>query len=287
MRSIVITGDDFGLSAAVNRGILEAHERGVLTAASLMVTGDAFEEAVALAKAHPRLAVGLHLAVSSARSLLPPAEISRLVDPATGRFSSALVKTGLVYQINRAARCQLRMEIRAQLEKFRATGLRLSHVDGHEHMHLHPVALSALIEFSGEFGIQVIRLPGEELCLALAVDRSRAVGKTALAVIFEALGLYARKRLRSAGIRWIDRVYGLLASGCVTEEYLLGLIPHIRADCVEIYAHPTADSGPQRDRLGASREQLAALLSEKVRRALLMNRFTLTTPLEAVGCPAF
>src|ERR671924_1565273 len=133
-RYVRVSGDDFGFSHGVNRAIIQAHECGVLTSASLMVTGRAFDEAVALAHAHPRLAVGLHLVVVCGRTALPPGEIPHLAD-VTGNFPFGAFRTGLRYQFNAAARLELRREIRTQLEMFRGTGLRLSHVDGHLHMH--------------------------------------------------------------------------------------------------------------------------------------------------------
>ena len=257
-RFAIITGDDFGSSSAVNQGIIEAHERGVLTSASLMVRGEAFEEAVALAKSHPRLAVGLHLVVSSGRSV------------------PELIRTGWRFQFKPQVRRELHLEIRAQLEKFRQTGLVLSHVDGHQHMHVHPVVLGLLIEMADEFGIRAVRLPGEELGITLRVDRGGLLTKLLYSWVFGWLRRYGARRLQAASIEFADRVYGLLQTGRMTEEYLLGLIPRIPAARVEIYSHPTVsfDGG---DPEGASRAQLEALLSEGVRRTLVSSGFQLAT----------
>lgn len=267
-RSVIVTGDDFGISSPVNRAITEAHERGVLTHASLMVTGEAWEEAVALARRHPTLSVGLHLVLVSGRSVLPHARIPRLVDR-EGRFGSSPFRAGVRYQMDSALRQELRREIRAQLERFRETGLKLSHVDGHRHMHLPPVVLGILGEWAGEFGIRSVRLPAEELGVTLAVDRSAWLEKTALCWTFRGVRLaYARRLLAAAGVECADRVYGLLQSGRMTEEYLLGLIPRIRARRVEIYTHPTTEDAPAGSGRGASRAQWEALLSPRVREAL-------------------
>ncbi len=277
-RSIIITGDDFGFSRGVNRAIIQAHARGLLTSASLMVTGEAFDDAVALAKAHPTLAVGLHLVVLCGRSAMPACEIPHLVD-AAGQFSSRPVVAGLRYQFHRAARHELAREIRAQLTRFRRTGLPLSHVDGHLHLHMHPVVLNPLVELAPEFGIRAIRLPGEELTIALGLNRRHLVEKVVLAWIFGRLRAYGTRRLRAAGIAFPERVYGLLETGRVTEDYLLRLIPRIQAERVVIYAHPAAAepgeavNGP----IGAGQQELAALLSERVRRALATHGFTLAT----------
>lgn len=270
---MIITGDDFGSSRAVNQAILEAHRSGVLTSASLMVTGEAFEEAVEIARRSPTLAVGLHLTLVDGRSALPHREIPDLVER-QGNFSLDPFLAGWRCQRNPA---QARREIRAQLERFRSTGLKLSHVDGHQHLHLPPVVLKALGELAGEFGIRAVRLPSEELGLALRIDREGWLQKLNYSATFGTLRWsYARRLLAGAGIRFADRVYGLLQTGSVTEEYLLDLIPRIRADRVEIYSHPTLDAGARCAR-GASRPQLDALLSGRVREALDRAGFRLST----------
>lgn len=269
-----MTGDDFGFSRGVNQAILQAHEQGILTNASLMVNGEAAEEAIALARQHPRLAVGLHLVLSCGKAALAPHKIPHLVGR-DGQFSVHLVTPGFKYQCHGAARREIRSEIRAQLEKFRQTGLVLSHVDGHQHMHMLPVVLSTLAQLSGEFRIRASRIPSEEWGVALRLDRSGFLEKTGLSMAFGMLGPYARRQFRSVGIRFPERVYGLLQSGRMTEDYLLQLIPRIRADWVEIYSHPTTDSAASAR--GASRPQLDALISRRVREALLTQGFRLAT----------
>jgi chitin disaccharide deacetylase len=276
-RFAIINGDDFGFSQGINQAILKAHTHGILTSTSLMVTGEACEEAVALAKAHPTLGVGLHLVLVCGRGALPQQTIPHLVD-ARGNFPDNPAKAGLKYQFSQAARKELRLEIRAQLEKFRQTGLSMSHVDGHLHLHAHPVVIGILLELASEFDIKVIRLPFEELSLTLNVDPSRWFAKALGWWIFKQLRQSAQKRLDSAGITYAERVYGLLKSGEMTADYLAGLIPQIRANCVEIYAHPAIalPGEPRNGPLGSGERELEALLNDDVRDALATHQFTLT-----------
>lgn len=275
-RFAIINGDDFGFSRGVNRAIIKAHEQGVLTSASLMVTGEAFDEAVALAQAHPKLAVGLHLVLVCGQAVLPPSQIPHLVDWA-GCFPLSPLKTGLRYQFNQPARRELHLEIRAQLEKFRSCGLQLSHVDGHLHMHSHPVVLRTLIDLADEFNIKVIRLPSEELKITLSLDRRNLLTKIIWSYIFGRLRSYGEHLLKSRGIDFAERVYGLLASGYMSEEYLLGLIPQIQADFVEIYSHPAivVEEEPTNGSIGAGQAELDALLSDRVRDMLVSKGFEL------------
>ena len=273
----MVTADDFGFSHGVNQAILRAHREGIVTSTSLMVTGDAAAEAVAIARTNPDLAVGLHLVVVAGRAALPPREIPALVDE-RGLFRGGPVGIGVRYQFSRAARTQLAREIREQLVRFRETGLPLSHVDGHLHMHLHPVVLSSLLDLSEEFGITTLRLPREELRWNLAFDPRSAARKIVWSGIFERLRRHAEPKLKKAGIAVSDRVYGLQQTGRISEAYLLDLLPRLASSAapladVEIYAHPDASpSGepgmPLNGPPGAGARELEALLSPRVRKAV-------------------
>ena len=276
MKRLVVTGDDFGVSSSVNRAIAEAHDRGILTGASLMVAGAAAPEAVALARSRPGLAVGLHLVLVDGRATLDGADIPTLTG-ADGRFRASPLAAGVNYQFSRAARWELELEIRAQFVRFRETGLELSHVDGHHHLHLHPVVLSTLVRLAPEFGIRWIRLPCEELGMALAANPRNAAARILSSLVFRALHTHAAVRLRAAGIGFTERVYGLLMTGRIDERYLLGLMPRIRADAAELYCHPSwpqaAEATGAADPNGP--RELAALLSERVRGAVARNGLVL------------
>lgn len=273
MRSLVVTGDDFGSSSDVNSAIVGAHRRGVLTAASLMVTGSAAEDAVALARENPALAIGLHLVLVDGRAALPMGQIPNLVGPG-GLFPRSPLRAGLRYRFSRAARSELRLEIREQLERFRRTGLRLAHLDGHHHLHLHPVVLDVLLELAKEFEIPAIRLPREELDTAFALDtrKRNRIRNAVWSPIFRSLRRRAERRLDTAGVGFADRVYGLFATGAVDETYLLRLIPRMRGARVELYAHPSLAGGD------GGRAELEALLSPRVRDAIRENGFRLAVP---------
>src|SRR5438552_8910016 len=158
-----------------------------------MVTGDAVEEAVRLARETPTLAVGLHLVLAQGRSAAPPAEIPDLVAE-DGAFRREPVSTGLRYAwqyLSNAGRAQLRREIEAQLAAFAATGLRLAHVDGHLNMHLHPMVLPILLELGPRYGLRAIRLSRESLAAALRHDRRHLLRKCSEGLVFQALAAYA------------------------------------------------------------------------------------------------
>lgn len=275
-RWIRVNADDFGFSSGVNQAIITAHQQGILTSTSLMVTGEAADEAIGLAKANPSLAVGLHLVLGMGKSALSPEQIPNLVD-AEGHFPDDPGRAGLRYQFDAKARRELPLEIRAQLEKFRQTGLKLSHVDGHLHLHAHPVVLQHLVELAEEFEIPEIRLPSEELSIALRIDRSDWIAKTVGSLVFSGLRRYGEHLLKKHRIQFTDRVYGFLQTGRITESYLLELIPRITANRIEIYSHPaiTVPGEPSNAPLKMGFAELEALLSDRVRAALETHGFEL------------
>lgn len=147
MRRLIVGGDDFGLTPGVNQGILRAHHEGILTSTSLMVTMPAWAEAVELARATPSLAVGLHLTLTAGR---PLAGAAPSLTGADGRFLRlpALAESADLAEVER--------EVWAQVERFRATGLRLTHIDSHHHVHIQvPAVRTAVLKVAAELGVPV------------------------------------------------------------------------------------------------------------------------------------
>jgi chitin disaccharide deacetylase len=263
---LIVNADDFGASEEVNEAVIRAFKEGVLTSASLMVSGPAFEQAVKLAKENPGLAVGIHLVTVVGRSVLPHSEIPTLVDDA-GNFSNNPVAAGLKYFFLPRARRELRRELAAQFERFHSTGLSLSHVDGHLHLHVHPVIFTAALELAAKYGCRHMRVPVEERGLALQFDRMSVLRKTIHAMLFGGLALHMKKKLRAVSFTFPARVYGNLQSGRMSERYFLYALDNLAADTNEIYFHPAVyadDKSLNSDECQASIE-FDALTSAKVR----------------------
>lgn len=234
---LIVNGDDFGLSPQVNAGIVHAHQHGILTNTSLMVSAPAWQDAVARAKETPSLSVGLHLTLVQGRATLPPHFTSALTDFG-GNFLDNPTHAGLRYFFLPRARDQLRDECRAQIEKFLATGLHLGHVDGHLNIHMHPTVLDILIPLLREYNISAMRVTHEPLALSLALDPRSGLRKRWESLIFTRLALRAKKKLLAAGITFPSALFGLHQSGEITESYLLRLIPQLTSGVTEIYCHP-------------------------------------------------
>lgn len=240
-RRLIVNADDFGLSHSVNEAVLRAHHDGILTSASLMVNEPGFDEAVKLARENPRLGVGLHLTLLMGHSALPPEKVPGLVNN-RGELPNNPVGTGMDYFFKRSLRSQLRAEIHAQFERFRSTGLTLDHVNGHLHMHLHPVVFSILMEDSEKLGIRRLRLTRDCFSRSRRMARGQWFYRASHAAIYEWLSNRAREPLRQRGIGHAQITFGLLQNARVDEDYVLKLLPELPGGDSELYSHPSLDN---------------------------------------------
>ena len=266
-RHLIVTADDFGLHEAVNDAVEQASNRGILTAASLMVCGPAAADAVRRARRLPNLRVGLHIVLADGWASLSPAQIPDIAD-AQGRMDNAMFSRGLRFFFNRAARGQLAAEIRAQFSAFTRTGLALDHVNVHKHFHLHPTILKLLLQVAREYGARAVRVPDEPCWFAARTAKWDAAIQAALLTPWVSL---MKHQLRTAGIFHNDRIFGIAHSGAMDERRLLEVLLRLPLGVTEIYLHPATLSGAA---IAASMvsyrhtDELAALLSPRVHGAL-------------------
>jgi predicted glycoside hydrolase/deacetylase ChbG (UPF0249 family) len=208
MRRLVVTADDFGLSPGVVAGIVEAHERGIVTATSLMVNAPAAEAAFVESRRLPSLSTGLHFVLTFGRPVGPRDPLARLLDE-----SGSFRRNGSGAH-ERARPDEVRDELRAQIRRFEeGVGRAPTHIDGHHHVHLHPGILRAVIEAAGPLGIPV-----------------------------RATSASDRRRLRLERIRtpdaFVDRFYG---AGEVSEENLVEILESLPEGVSELMCHPAAE----------------------------------------------
>jgi chitin disaccharide deacetylase len=253
------------LADEVNRAIERAHVEGVLTAASLMTGAPAAAAAIEMARRLPRLAVGLHLALVDAQPILPASALPDLVD-VNGRFRANMARAGAAMFFLPHVRRQMLAEARAQFEAFRASGLKLDHVNAHKHFHLHPSILSAILALAAEFGVHHVRVPLEPRTILARID---AAGPRVAAAALAPWARLQRLRLKRAGVATPDQVFGLAWSGAMTHSRLAGLIAHLPEGVTEIYTHPATSPAFAGAALGYRyEEELAALTSPELRRQI-------------------
>jgi chitin disaccharide deacetylase len=260
VQRLIVTADDFGAAVEVNEAVEAAHRTGILTAASLMVSGPAADDAVARVCRNPNLRVGLHLVLVEGRPTLPPAAVPRLVTT-DGSFRCDMAAMGALFAASGEARRQLAAEIAAQFEAFRATRLALDHCNAHKHYHLHPLIGGLIASIGRRYGLRAARVPLEPG----AVLRKIEPGTPRMpALALAPWAFLLRRRFRAAGLFTCDQVFGLQWSGAMTRDRLCGLIAHLPAGLSEIYLHPATASYPGCAPGYRYREELDALTSPQV-----------------------
>ncbi len=266
MKQLIVTADDFGLAPPVNAAVEEAHRRGILSAASLMVTASAAADAIARAKRLPQLGVGLHLVLVDGQPALPPEEIPDLVG-ADGRFPANVTRAGIDFFCRPRARAQLEREIRAQLDLFHQSGLPLDHVNSHHHFHVHPTVAATLVRLAPEYRIKAVRVPHEQ-----PIESWRTVGDRLVPrlVAWASQGPWVaslRRQLLRAGIRVNDRVLGLSDTGDMRAERVARYVANLPDGVSELYVHAATDRWEGADSWPlnyACRGEFEALVDERV-----------------------
>ncbi len=224
-----------------------------------MVGAPAAADAVARAQRLPALAVGLHLVLVDGRPLA--AEPGRGLVRADGEFDRNLGRAALRVALRPTVRQQLAREIRAQFEAFRATGLALDHVNAHKHMHLHPTIARMIVAIGGEYGMRAMRVPDEPVAALRRAFPEERYPRPLYRPWVAAL----RRRLVRAGLAVNDHVFGIAWSGGMVEDRLLRLMLHLPDGVSEIYCHPATAAGAGSEYGYRRRDELAALLSARVR----------------------
>jgi len=239
-----------------------------------MVNGEAFDDAVEQARNNPNLSVGIHLVLVQGRSILSHTEIPELVNT-DGYFPHNAVFAGLKFFFIKSLKPQIERELSAQIEKFVATKLKLSHINSHLNIHMHPSVLNTVLKLAREFGVTNLRLTKDDLFLSLKSDRSALLYKLVHSLIFNILARIYRKKLIRKGFRFTNVVYGLLHSGNMNERYVYEVLDNLKDGTSEIYFHP--DSLPSEDWHGKPAnykfsEEFHTLLSRRIKR-LINDRF--------------
>lgn len=270
MKGLIVTADDFGLSPAVNQAIEQAFTEGILTTTSLMAGAPHVEDAVERAHRNPRLRVGLHVVVTRGRAVLPAREIPDLVN-SDGNLPDHLFNTGVRYFFLPYIRKQLELEITAQFEAFKSYGLRLDHVNAHNHMHLHPTVFALILKIGRRYGMHSVRIPYEPLLPVWRATGDNLVQRSLTNLFLGPWVALQRTRLRRAGLSSNDYIFGLFDTGRMGTERVMKLLTQLPDGVTEIYFHP-AVAGLGGDRPlpdpGMCAMELETLLDEKVQNIL-------------------
>lgn len=277
MRRLIINADDFGLTRGVNRAIVEAHENGIVTSATLMANGLALGDAVSLARSRPRLGLGCHVVLVDGAPLLDRTEVSSLLDrggdpSGSPHFREGIAGFGARALLGRLAENEIQAEAEAQIRKLQAAGVAVTHLDSHKHTHLFPRVLRPLLRAAASCGVKAIRNPFERI-QGSQLAASPGLWRRWMEVgILRSLARQFREAVQEAGISTPDGTLAIVATGSLNEHLLRLMLEHLPDGTWELVCHPGYNDGDLQavhTRLRESREQELRLLTSASTRDLL------------------
>jgi hopanoid biosynthesis associated protein HpnK len=282
VRKLIVNADDLGLTAGVNRAIIETHNGGVVSSATLMATGAAFDDAVTAARSAPNLSVGCHVVLVGGTPVSPPDAVDTLLairSAEPDKFYSSLSAFAARAMLGGFDRDQLVAEVTAQIRKIQAAGLQVTHLDTHKHAHIFPEILAALLRAARICGVRAIRNPFVPVKAMHARqfkgrrDLWKRYGQVRMLHTFSGQFL---QRTRRAGLVTPDGVVGVIETGSMESSGYSALLRQTLASLPEgtweLVCHPgynDADLRAARTRLLDSREEERRLLTSTELRQFL------------------
>lgn len=238
MRQLIVNADDFGLHESINDGIVESHVAGCVTSTSIMAGGDAFEHAVRLAGNHPELGVGVHLTLVGARPVAR-GDIHTLLT-GEGEFFPSYAQFIKKYVGGQIAKEHIEWELLCQMQKVVGKGVRITHIDSHQHLHALPGMAEVISRVARAFNVCKIRIPAEPIgFLGMGtLNVSRLFSKSVLTgCSWLAQRVYARN-----GFSFPQHFFGMLAGGAMRQASLLHILQELPDGISEIMVHPGKDT---------------------------------------------
>ena len=278
VRRLIVNADDFGLTQGVNRAIVEAHCHGIVTSATLMANGRAFEDAVERATSTSRLSIGCHVMLvdgSPVRGGKPtPSTLSngKFED---GRFYESLNGFAVLLVSGGIDADEIEAEATAQIRKLQATGIVVSHLDTHKHTHIFPQVLRPLLRAARACGVPAMRNPFGPVHLSLVAKRPSLWKQFGKVTLLSRLGKTFRRSVTGAGILTPDGTVGIVSTGAMDAGLFESIVNSLPEGTWELVCHPgynDAELGTVRTRLRESRAvELQLLTSPEAGEILARN----------------
>lgn len=261
-KQLIINADDFGIHSAVNEAVRKAATEGILTSTSLMAGGDAFDEAVEMARSMPSLGIGIHLTlVGGIKPVLPPSEVPSLTWD-NGVFCHDYGKLIVRDLEGKISLSEVYAEWDAQIQKIMNTGLPVTHMDGHQHMHMWPHFYPIARDLAKKYHISCMRVPDEDVLFGMKDGHIiRWAAKNGLSL----LSRMHRPDLKKNHIRTNDHFFGMLYGGHLSPERFAKFILQTKPGITEIMCHPSADTRAMEDTFHwgyHGEDELAGLLAD-------------------------
>ncbi len=291
VRRLIINADDFGFTAGVNRAIIEAHLRGIVTSSTLMATGRAFNDAVGLSKTAPRLSIGCHVVLIDGEPVIDAAQLPTLASsrPDARRFSDNLKSFAACALTGRLSAEEVEAESAAQIRKLQTAGISVSHVDTHKHVHLFPAVLRPVLRAARACGVRAIRNPfgpRKPLKSSQLLRRPNLWTRYAEVRVLRNLARRFHETVEREGLQTPDGTLGIEVTGTLDETLFRAIAEIIPEGTWEFVCHPgynDDDLKSAKTRLRESREtELRVLTLPDARNILAAHGIDLISYREAI-----
>jgi len=280
LRDLIVNADDLGWTEGVNRGIAEAHRKGLVTSTSLLANGHAFESALEVARTNPELGVGVHLNLSDGPPTAPASSVSGLLN-GTGKLEGGPESWLLRIASRSLSAEEVEREWDAQIRKVRDAAIQPTHLDGHKHVHMLPSFFDVALRLAKRHGIRAVRVSHEESKLRSALSSARdqhpgvVLKQGVQARGLKLLARDAKEMADRAGVATTDYFCGIAQTGVLTREGVAQLLSNLPEGTTELMCHPGyADEELRRTgtRLQESRQTELEILTDAEIRKLVASK---------------
>jgi predicted glycoside hydrolase/deacetylase ChbG (UPF0249 family) len=273
-RRLVVNADDLALTVGVNDGIFEAHDRGIVTSASMFANAPATADALARSRSRPLLGVGVHLTLVDGTPTLPPARVPTLVHG--DRFLASWRPFIVACLQGRIALTEVERELAAQVDRIRSEGVPVTHLDAHKHIHMFPPVFAIVVRLAARFRIPAIRVPYEGWSPVWGDRRQRHVARRQSFVNL-AMRPWAHRNYRMAAAHGLSapQFTGRTHTGVMSIEAIVATIRRLRHGVTELMVHPGHIDDALRHtptRLVSSRAEEVGLLCSAALRTVLVTQ---------------
>ena len=266
-KRLVINADDFGLCDAVNRAVAQAHTDGILTSTTLMTNMPAAEEAVKIAKEMPSLGVGIHLNLTEGSPISKDQSVRCLLN-ITGQFAYSPAKLSFLSVTGAKIRNAIRTELAAQIQFVVDNGIKPTHLDSHNHIHISPAIFSIVCELARRFEIAAVRWSFEPKELTQMPWPLPSEGGRKRAKLIRTMATI--NRLQNSRLLKTNALLGVAHMGKIDVNFFKAVALYNPAATAELMTHPALADDPDqsRARLLHRKAEFDALCSERTKQYL-------------------
>ncbi len=229
---LVVNADDFGIDTRINSGIAHACRAGIVRSVSVVAGGQKFNEALDLIKDLPGIGVGVHLCLVAEKPVLPSVNLPSLVGK-DGCLHPSYRHFLLRLCTGRIDLREVELELESQITKVMAKGIRPTHLDSHQYVHLFPDILDVVVRLAVKYGIKWIRYPGRLNGGARFTCRG-ALKKSWL--LFSAQA--QMQKINKNGVHFPDFSYAVEQSGHLEKRVLKACLGRLNEGVNDITCHP-------------------------------------------------